>query len=67
MILELLSIRFMLNASITLGVAALIFIPALIMRISLEESALVEKFGAAYMAYQKEVPALIPYKWPATT
>ena len=31
-----------------------------------EEAALVEKFGATYVAYQREVPALIPYKWPAT-
>lgn len=66
MILELLSIRLILNASITLGLTALIFIPALIMRVLLEEKALIEKFGAAYVAYQREIPALFPYKWPTT-
>jgi protein-S-isoprenylcysteine O-methyltransferase Ste14 len=64
MILELLCLGLILNAYISLAVTALVFIPALLLRLKLEEAALVEKFGAAYQAYQRERPAIIPYKWP---
>jgi protein-S-isoprenylcysteine O-methyltransferase Ste14 len=66
MILELICAGLILNAWVTLILAALIFIPALLMRLKLEEAALVEKFGPAYQAYQRETPAIFPYKWPAT-
>jgi protein-S-isoprenylcysteine O-methyltransferase Ste14 len=36
------------------------------MRLKLEETALVEKFGPAYQDYQRQTPAIFPYKWPAT-
>jgi protein-S-isoprenylcysteine O-methyltransferase Ste14 len=66
MILELVCAGLILNAYISFTVAALIFIPALLMRLKLEETALVEKFGPTYEAYQRETPAIFPYKWPAT-
>jgi|SRR5580698_6997720 protein-S-isoprenylcysteine O-methyltransferase Ste14 len=66
MILELVCAGLILNAYVSLIVAALVFIPALLMRLKLEETALVEKFGPAYQDYQRQTPAIFPYKWPAT-
>lgn len=64
MILELLATWLLLDAHWTLLAAALIFAPTLWQRFRLEESALVEKFGDVYRAYQRSTPALIPYRWP---
>ena len=64
MILELLSGALMFNARYSLLIVPLLFIPALLLRLRLEEAALIEKFGDAYRAYQKSTPAIIPYKWP---
>jgi protein-S-isoprenylcysteine O-methyltransferase Ste14 len=64
MILELLSAAFILQAPITLIVVMLLFVPALIARVRLEEAALVEKFGEPYRAYQQSTPAVIPWKGP---
>ncbi len=66
MVLELVCAGLILNAWFSLCLAAFIFVPALIARLKLEEAALVEKFGAAYQAYQQETPAIFPYKWPTT-
>jgi protein-S-isoprenylcysteine O-methyltransferase Ste14 len=66
MILELASIGLILNAYFSFIVAAAIFIPTLLLRLKLEETALVEKFGPTYQAYQRETPAILPYKWPAS-
>lgn len=66
MILELMCIGLIMNAYVTFIVTAAIFIPALLLRLKLEEAALVEKFGPAYEAYQRERPAIFPYKWPAS-
>ena len=66
MILELASIGLILNAYLSFIVAAAIFIPTLMLRLKLEETALVEKFGATYQTYQRETPAILPYKWPAS-
>jgi protein-S-isoprenylcysteine O-methyltransferase Ste14 len=63
MILELLSAGLLLSAKWSLLAAGLLFIPALIWRVRLEEQALVEKFGDAYRAYQCATPAVIPYRW----
>lgn len=65
MILELMSIGLILNAYVSFIVAAAIFIPTLLLRLKLEETALVEKFGATYQTYQRETPAIFPYKWPS--
>lgn len=64
MILELLALGLILNAAWTLLTVALIFVPALLLRLKLEEAALVEKFGETYEDYQLNTPALFPYKWP---
>lgn len=64
MILELLSAAFLLQAPIALTVVTLLFVPALVERVRLEETALVEKFGEAYRAYQQSTPAVIPWKGP---
>lgn len=64
MILELLSAAFVLQAPVTLGLVSLLFLPALVERVRLEEAALVEKFGDAYRAYQGSTPAVIPWKGP---
>ncbi len=64
MVLELLSFALIFNAWIAMLFIPLAFIPVLIMRLRLEEPALVEKFGDAYREYQSRVPMLIPYKWP---
>ena len=63
MILELLALALICNALFTLVLIPLLFVPVLIMRVRLEEAALVEKFGAAYLEYQRQTPALFPWKW----
>jgi len=65
MVLELLSFALIFNAWITMIFIPLAYIPVLIMRLRLEEPAMVEKFGDRYRAYQQAVPMLIPYRWPA--
>ena len=64
MILELASVGLILDAPGALLVVSLLFVPALVMRLQLEEAALVEKFGDAYRIYQRTTPALLPYKFP---
>ena len=66
MILELLAFGLIFNAWWMMLLIPLGFLPVLALRLRLEEPALVEKFGDAYRAYQRRVPMLIPYKWPAT-
>ncbi len=63
MILELLALALICNAFFTLLLIPLFFVPVLIMRIRIEEVALVEKFGDAYRTFQRTKPALIPWKW----
>jgi protein-S-isoprenylcysteine O-methyltransferase Ste14 len=63
MILELLAFGLIFSAWWMLLVIPVLFIPALIMRLRLEEPALVAKFGDTYSDYQRRVPMLIPYKW----
>ena len=66
MILELLAFGLIFSAWWMLLVIPFLFIPALILRLRLEEPALVAKFGDTYRDYQRRVPMLIPCKWPAT-
>jgi protein-S-isoprenylcysteine O-methyltransferase Ste14 len=63
MILELVAIGFILDAFVSLAIALLAFGPTLAARIKLEEAALVEKFGAPYIDYQKSTPLLFPYRF----
>jgi len=60
MILELLGIGLIVNAWITLGVVFAIFTPTMIVRVRIEERALLEKFGDAYKSYMRTTPAIIP-------
>lgn len=64
MILELVATALILNAFYTLLIVPVLFVPALLLRLRVEERALVEKFGDAYRQYQGEVPALFPIRWP---
>jgi protein-S-isoprenylcysteine O-methyltransferase Ste14 len=66
MILELASFPLFCSAWFMLILIPVAYIPALILRLRLEEPALVNKFGDAYREYQRRVPMLIPYKWPST-
>jgi len=65
MILETAAFGLICSAWGMLIIVPFFFIPALIMRLRLEEPALVEKFGDAYRDYQRRVPMVIPYKWPS--
>jgi protein-S-isoprenylcysteine O-methyltransferase Ste14 len=63
MILELLALALICNAFFTLLLIPLFFLPVLIMRIRIEEVALVEKFGDAYRNFQRTKSAVIPGIW----
>jgi protein-S-isoprenylcysteine O-methyltransferase Ste14 len=65
MVLELAAFGLICSAWFMLLVVPFAFVPALILRLRLEEPALVEKFGDTYRDYQRRVPMLIPYKWPS--
>ena len=65
MVLELAAFGLICSAWWMLLVIPVAFIPALILRLRLEEPALVNKFGDTYRDYQRRVPMLIPYKWPS--
>jgi protein-S-isoprenylcysteine O-methyltransferase Ste14 len=65
MILELAAFGLICSAWYLLLAVPFAFVPVLIMRLRLEEPALVAQFGDAYRDYQRRVPAVIPYKWPA--
>ena len=58
--LEVLSIPLAVNAWWTLLFTAATYVPLLWVRLRQEERALVEKFGDAYRAYQREVGAVLP-------
>src|SRR6266516_2720502 len=62
MILELAAIGLILNSPWAFLVVSLIFVPTLLLRLRLEQAALVEKFGEAYRTYQRTTPALFPYR-----
>ena len=57
---------FILNARYSFLLIPLIFVPALVLRLKLEEAALLQKFGETYRAYQKTTPAIFPIRWPRT-
>jgi protein-S-isoprenylcysteine O-methyltransferase Ste14 len=66
MILELLAIGLLCHAWLMLLVIPLGFVPALLLRLRIEEAALVEKFGDRYRDYQRRIPMLFPFKWRGT-
>jgi protein-S-isoprenylcysteine O-methyltransferase Ste14 len=63
MVLELLSFGLLLQSRFTSTAVALLFIPTLILRIRIEEAALRAQV-AGYSDYQRNTPALLPYKFP---
>ncbi|MDB6153974.1 MAG: isoprenylcysteine carboxylmethyltransferase family protein [Chthoniobacteraceae bacterium] len=63
MILELLSFGLICNAWTMLCIIPFAFVPVLILRLRLEENAMIEKFGSTYRDYQRRVPMLIPNRW----
>ena len=60
--LEVLSLPLIPNAYYTFLIAILIYIPLLLIRVRIEEEALIEKFGGEYLEYKKEVAAFVPIK-----
>ena len=60
MILELLGIGLIVNAWGSLAVVFAIFVPTLLLRLRLEEAALVEQFGERYREYMRRTPAILP-------
>ena len=63
MILELLAICLILKAFISLTIGMCMLLAVLVVRIKLEEKALIEKFGSVYIEYKKTTPTLFPYKF----
>lgn len=61
-IVEVIGLTLIPNAYFTLLFCLLIFTPYIIWRTYLEEKALTEKFGQAYLDYKKEVSAYLPFK-----
>lgn len=64
MILELVALAFILQATWTALLVTFLFVPALRARVRIEEAALIEKFGDAYRSYQRTTPAVFPWKGP---
>jgi protein-S-isoprenylcysteine O-methyltransferase len=64
MLLELLAVVLILKATLCLALVPLLYLPALAYRLSLEEPALIAKFGDTYRHYQRTTPAFLPYRWP---
>ena len=65
MILELASVAVIAASFWSLLIIPVIFFPILLFRLRIEEGALVEKFGAKYVDYQRTTPAIFPYRIPA--
>lgn len=65
MILELASVAVITTSFWSLLIIPAVFFPILLFRLRIEESALVEKFGAKYVEYQRTTPAIFPCKFPA--
>lgn len=62
MLFELLSGAFVLHAPYSFAGVSMVFIPALWLRVRLEERAMIEKFGQAYIDYKKTTPLMFPWK-----
>jgi protein-S-isoprenylcysteine O-methyltransferase Ste14 len=63
-LLEALTIIILCQATWTLIPAAVVFLPILLIRLKLEERAMVRHFGPPYAAYMAKVPAILPLKFP---
>lgn len=64
-IVEVLGCTLIPNAFFAFFLTLFIYTPLLLLRLFLEEKALIQTFGASYLAYMEKVPCLIPFlKWP---
>jgi len=61
-IFEILGIPLIPNSYYACFIALFIYIPLLLIRLHLEEKAMIEKFGDAYLQYKSEVSGLFPFK-----
>ena len=61
-ILEALSAPIMCHSAWGLAAVLTLVLPAILVRLNLEEKAMKEHFGPAYNAYMRETASLIPYK-----
>ena len=60
-ILELLGFPLVPNAYYTFIFSVLVYIPLVVVRLYLEEKAMIEKFGEDYLIYKKETRGLLPF------
>lgn len=65
MILELLAGALILRAWIALAACMVVFVPALLARMKNEETAMIQRFGEAYLSYRRRTPAIVPsvFRW----
>ncbi|HUK83888.1 MAG TPA: isoprenylcysteine carboxylmethyltransferase family protein [Verrucomicrobiae bacterium] len=59
-VLEHIAVPLVGNAWWSLAVTMVVYVPMIVLRLSREEAALVDKFGDLYRAYQQQVGALVP-------
>ena len=59
-VLEHIAVPLVGNAWWSLAVTVCVYVPMIVLRLSREEAALVDKFGDVYRAYQQQVGALVP-------
>ena len=64
-VIEVLACTLIPNAFFAFLLTLFIYTPLLLLRLFLEEKALIQAFGSAYLKYKTMVPCLIPFsKWP---
>jgi protein-S-isoprenylcysteine O-methyltransferase Ste14 len=64
-IIELLGFPLIANAYYSFFLSLFLYIPLVLLRLSLEEKVLMQTFGASYLEYRETVPCLIPFtRWP---
>jgi protein-S-isoprenylcysteine O-methyltransferase Ste14 len=63
MILELLAFAFVCSAWIVALIIPFIYVPVLLMRVRMEEEAMIDKFGETYREYRRTTPAIFPRLW----
>ncbi len=60
-IIEVLGCTLIPNAFFAFSLALFVYTPLLLLRLFLEEKALIQKFGSTYLEYRATVPCLIPF------
>jgi protein-S-isoprenylcysteine O-methyltransferase Ste14 len=63
MVLELLAFALVCSAWVTALLIPFIYVPVLLMRVRMEEEAMIEKFGDTYREYRRTTPAIFPRPW----